>query len=330
MAEIDDIRALVEVINAGGFGRAAKRLGVSKSIISRRIARLEGDLGGRLLSRTTRGFSPTEAGLEYKLRMEQILADLERAREAVAQQGGEVIGRVRVSLPLSFGIRHVAPVLATLALRHPRLEIEAAYSDRVVDLIGERFDAAVRIGQLKDSTLVARRIAPIRSVVVAAPSYLTRHGRPKVPGDLTAHECIIYNATPETQLWRFRMGRRWIPIRPEGRLGADNGEAIIAAALMGLGIALVPTFLAAPGIESGALEPLLTDYTAPEGGLFVVRPPGAQVSAKVRVLTDALVDRFGGEPDWDPCELHARSLAKAGKRVPAMVLDALDVEAAAV
>jgi DNA-binding transcriptional LysR family regulator len=160
VTDLEDLRSFVEVVESGGFNRAAERLGISKSMVSRRIARLEAALGTRLLSRTTRGISPTEAGLEFKARSERILADLEEAREAVAQQGGGVTGRLHLSAPLSFGTRHVAPALAEMARRHPRVELDVSYSDRTVDLIGERFDAAIRIGVLKDSSLVARKIAP--------------------------------------------------------------------------------------------------------------------------------------------------------------------------
>ncbi len=160
MSELDDIRAFVEVADAGGFGRAAKRLGVSKSIVSRRIARLETNLGTRLLSRTTRGISPTETGIDFKARAERILADLGEARDAVAHHSGEAVGVLRISLPLAFGLRHVTPLLAELLSRHPRLEIEASYSDRFVDLVGERLDAAIRIGELKD---FEPRGAPLRA-----------------------------------------------------------------------------------------------------------------------------------------------------------------------
>jgi DNA-binding transcriptional LysR family regulator len=160
MMDLEDLRSFVEVVETGGFNRAARRLGVSKSIVSRRIARLEADLGTRLVNRTTRGISPTETGLELKARSERILAELEEAREAVVRQVDGVVGRLRLSLPLSFGVRHVAPLLAEMAQRHPRLELDVSYSDRLVDLIGERFDAAIRIGVLQDSSLVARPCAP--------------------------------------------------------------------------------------------------------------------------------------------------------------------------
>jgi DNA-binding transcriptional LysR family regulator len=299
MTELQDLRTFVAVVESGGFSRAAQRLGVSKSVVSRQVARLEQDLGARLLSRTTRGISATEAGLEFKARSERILAELEEAREAMAQQGGGVLGRLRLSLPLSFGVRHVTPVLAALAERHPRLEIEAHYSDRLVDLIAERFDAAVRIGTLKDSSLVARRVAPVRSVLVASADYLGRRGRPTAPGDLAGHECLIY--TGSVPDWQFRAGKRWISVRPAGRLRSDNGDAILHWAIAGLGIAALPSFIAADAIESGALAPLLLDHPMPEGGIHVVRPPGSYLPAKVRVLIDTLAERFGGEPFWDRC-----------------------------
>jgi DNA-binding transcriptional LysR family regulator len=300
---LDDLRSFVEVVQSGGFNRAAKRLGISKSIVSRRMARLEAELGSRLLSRTTRGISPTEAGLELKARSERILAELEEAREAVAQQSGGVVGRLRLSAPLSFGVRHVAPVLAEMAQRHPRLEMDVSYSDRLVDLIGERFDAAIRIGALKDSSLVARRIAPVRPVLVASPDYLARRGRPSTPGDLAGHDCLIYTGRTVAE-WQFRAGKRSASIRPQGRLCSDSGEAVLQWAIAGLGIAEGPSFLASDAIESGALEPLLLDYARPEYGIYVVRPPGAHVPGKVRVLIDTLVERFGGEPLWDRCLMH--------------------------
>jgi DNA-binding transcriptional LysR family regulator len=305
MIEMDDLRSFVEVVESGGFNRAARHLGLSKSIVSRRIARMEAELGTRLLARTTRGISPTEAGLDFKARSEKILAEFDEAREAVAHRGGEVVGRLRLSAPLSFGVRHVAPVLAQMARRHKRLELDVSYSDRIVDLIGERFDAAIRIGALKDSSLVARRLAPVRAVVVASPAYLARHGRPAVPGDLAAHECLLYTGRTVAE-WQFRVGKRLVSVRPEGRLRSDSGEAMLQWAIAGLGIAVVPSFLVTDSIDSGALEPLLLDYPAPEFGIFVVRPPGAHLPGKVRVLIDALVERFGGEPDWDRCLMKAQ------------------------
>ena len=305
MTELEELRTFVEVIESGGLNRAAARLGVSKSIISRRITRLETDLGTRLLSRSTRGIIPTEAGIEFKARCDRILAELNEARDAVAQQGRSVRGRLRLSAPLAFGVRHLAPVLADLASAHPDLEIDVSYTDRVVDLIGERFDAAVRIGSLRDSSLVVRRIAPVHAVLVASPDYLARHGRPRTPQDLVGHECLIYTGSlvPE---WQFLSGKRRMAIRPEGRLRSDSGEAILQWAIAGMGIADSPSFLVSDAIESGALEPLLLNHPRPEYSIHIVRPPGSHVPGKVRVLIDTLVERFGGTADWDRC-LAARS-----------------------
>jgi DNA-binding transcriptional LysR family regulator len=297
MLELDDLRTFVEVVEAGGFNRAASHLDVAKSIVSRRITRLEADLGVRLLNRTTRGISPTDAGLEFKVRCERMLLDLEEAREAVVQRGGGLSGRLRLSADLSFGVRHVAPVLAEMATRHPKLEMDISYTDRRVDLIGERFDAAIRIGALKDSSLVARRIAPVRSVIVASPKYLAGTHRPSKPADLASHKCLIHSGTAVD--WQFRSGARWIAIRPRGRLRTDSGEAMVQWALAGLGIAEAPSFMVADAIKRGTLEPLLVDYPRPESGIYVVRPPGSYVPAKVRVLIDTLVGYFGSEPQWD-------------------------------
>jgi DNA-binding transcriptional LysR family regulator len=296
--ELDDLRGFVEVVESGGFNRAAKRLGISKSVVSRRIARLEADLGARLLSRTTRGISPTEAGLEFKTRSERILAELGDAREAIAHQGGEAVGRLRLSAPLFFGVRYVTPILAQMAERHPRLEMDVSFSDRMVDLIAERFDAAIRVGTLRDSSLIARRIAPVRSVLVASPDYLARNGRPSTPSDLAAHQCLIYTGQFAAE-WQFRSGKRSISFRPEGRLRSDSGEATLQWAIAGLGITEAPSFMVSDAIESGALEPVLLDYSTPEHAIHVVRPPGSYVPGKVRVLIDTLVERLGVEPEWE-------------------------------
>jgi DNA-binding transcriptional LysR family regulator len=205
MIDIDDMRCFVAVVDSGGFSRAAARLGISKSMVSRRIAGIEDDLQTRLLSRTTRGVNPTEAALEFKARSERIIAEFDEARAMVALHSGEVIGRLRISLPLSFGVRHVSPTLTELAKRHPRLEIDASFNDRRVDLIAERFDAAIRIGALRDSSLIARRLAPVRSVLVASPDYLARRGRPQTPQDLLAHDFVMNDGSTTSDI-RIRAG----------------------------------------------------------------------------------------------------------------------------
>jgi len=299
MSELDDIRAIVAVINDGTLSKAARHLGVSKSIVSRRVARLEADLGTRLLHRTTHGISPTEAGIEFKERGERILAELAEARDAVARHHGDLAGRLRVALPLSFGIRYITPLLAKLASENPRLEIEASYSDRHIDLVREHFDAAVWLGTLRDSALVSRRLAPLHITIAASPAYLARHGTPQAPADLLAHECLIYLGPHGRSQWPFQVGRRRVTITPAGRFYADNAEGLLTATECGLGIAAIPTYLAAERIAAGHLVPLLTEFTFTGRAVYIVRPPGAYVSAKVRALIDLLAESFAHDPIWD-------------------------------
>ncbi|UIJ72699.1 LysR family transcriptional regulator [Aurantimonas sp. HBX-1] len=293
MSEFEDLRSLVEVIESGGLSRAAARLGVSKSIVSRRIARLEADLGTRLVTRTPRGISPTEAGLQFKERCDRILAELEEARDAVASDGRAVAGRLRLSVPKALSGCSLTPVFAELARLHPDLELDVSFDDRLADLIGEGFDAAIRMGTLRDSGLVARQIGQFHSVVVASPAYLAARGTPQVPEDLVDHECLVYTGRLNP-VWQFRSGKRQITIRPRGRLKSDSGDATIDWAIAGLGIVDAPSFLVAEAIARGSLVPLLTGYDTGQYGIYVVRPPGAYLPRKVRVLIDALVARFGG------------------------------------
>lgn len=305
MIDLEDIQAFAEVAEAQSFGRAGQRLGLSKSMVSRRVARLEAELGAQLLSRTTRGVSITEAGVEFKERADRVLAELEAARDDLAQRGEEIVGSLRISAPLSFGMTHLSTVLAELAVRHPKLQVDVSYSDRFVDLIGERYDAAVRIGTLEDSSLVARKIAPIRAALVASPGFLEAHGTPSRPEDLDTLPAVMSGS----EVWRFLDGKRTITVRPEGRFKADNGPAVLAGAAAGLGVAMLPTFLMGPAIDRGEVVPLLLDFPPPPAGLFVVRPPPAtHMPAKVRALSDLMIERFGGEPSWDAC--YARRVAE--------------------
>jgi len=287
--EIEDIQAFVAVADAGGLSPAAGRLGVSKSVVSRRIARLEKSLHARLLNRTTRGAALTEAGASFREHAVRIAAEADAARDAVSPDG-KVRGRLRVAAPLSFGASHFAPVLAELASRHPELEIQSSYSDRTVDLVAEGFDAAIRLGLLDDSELVARRISTFGGNLVASPAYLERRGPPRTPDDLLAHDTI--NRVNDE--WPLLHDGRVITLHPRARFTADNGAALVPAALAGLGIALLPDFLIAGHLASGALVAVLPDYPMPEAGVYVVRPPGGSASCKVRVLIDIMVEKFAG------------------------------------
>lgn len=299
MMELDDIRTFVEVVNQGGFAHAARRLGIAKSIVSRRIARLEEDLGVRLLNRSQRGISPTEAGMEFKVRGERILIELLEARDLAASQRGEIVGRLRLSIPLSFGLRYVSGLLASWSAAHPKLQIDAAYSDRQVDLLGERFDAAIRIGILKDSSFIARRIASVRLVLVAAPGYLARNRAPDIPADLEGHECLIYSGSRERVSWKFQAQDETISVLPSSRFWADSGEALLQGALAGLGVTALPVFLVADSLRQGTLIELLPTFALPREGLYVIRPESAYVPAKIRSLIDLLLENFGGVPPWE-------------------------------
>jgi DNA-binding transcriptional LysR family regulator len=198
-------------------------------------------------------------------------------------------GRLRVAAPLSFGPSHLAPVLAQLAQRHPRLQVHTNYTDRFVDLVGEGFDCAIRVGYLSDSNLIARRIGPIHGQLVASPEYVREHGAPEAPDQLLAHQCLAQG----TETWHFVDGDKTIAVRPQGRFQADNGMALAAAAVAGLGVAALPDFLTENELTSGALVALMKNYPLPEAGLFIIRPPGHYPARKVRVLTELLIEHFG-------------------------------------
>jgi DNA-binding transcriptional LysR family regulator len=289
--DADDLRTFVEVADAGGITAAARRLGLSKSIVSRRLARLEAELGVQLLARTTRGAALTEAGATFRDHAARASAEIDAGREAVAPEG-ELSGRLRVAAPLSFGPTHFAPMLAEMARRHPKLHIHAAYSDRFVDLVAEGFDCAIRVGYLPDSNLIARRVGPIYGRLVASPAYIEAHGSPGTPADIAAHNAL----TQDGQSWLFVDGDRIVTVNPQGRFKADNGTALAAAAAAGLGIAWLPDCLVYEHMLSGALVPIMTDYPAPAAGAYVVRPPSQYPARKVRVLTELLTERFAADP----------------------------------
>jgi DNA-binding transcriptional LysR family regulator len=293
--DLDDLRTFVEVADTGGVAPGARRLGLSKSIVSRRLARLEEALGVQLLSRTTRGSALTEAGASFREHATRIVAEIDTAQETLSPQG-ELRGLLRIAAPLSFGTTQMAPVFAELARRHPLLQVDTSYSDRFVDLVSEGFDCAVRLGFLSDSSLIARRICPFRGRLVASPAYLAAQGSPQTLEDLTHHQAVIKKG----EVWRMNDGRKEVTVRPRGRFYADNGEALLAAALGGVGVAALPDFLTAPHVAAGRLVPLLLNYPVPEAGMFVVRPPGAFPSRKIRALIDILVEYFGDATCTEP------------------------------
>ncbi|HBK47131.1 MAG TPA: LysR family transcriptional regulator [Xanthomonadaceae bacterium] len=289
--DIEELRTFVEVADAGGVSPAAVRLGLSKSIVSRRLARLEADLGLQLLARTTRGAALTEAGAAFRDHAARACAEIDLARETLLSTG-ELCGRLRVAMPLTFGPTHFAPLLAEMARRHPQLHVHTYYSDRFVDLIAEGFDCAIRLGYLQDSNLVARCVGSIHGSLVASPDYIAAHGSPETLEELAAHEAVMQG----TKSWRFMDGDEVVTVNPRGRFQADNGTALVAAVAAGLGVALLPDGLVQDYLASGALVRVMPRHPPPVAGVYVVRPPSPHPMRKVRVLTELLVEHFEQVP----------------------------------
>lgn len=287
--DIEGLRTFVEVADAGGVSPAARRLGVSKSIVSRRLAQLEAELGVQLLARTTRGAALTEAGITFRDYAARACAEIDAAKETILP-AGDLRGRLRVAVPLTFGPTHFAHTLAEMARRHPQLHIHTSYSDRFVDLIAEGFDCAIRVGYLQDSNLIARCVGPIYGKFVASPAYIEAHGAPETPEQLLTHQALMQG----TESWQLTDGEQIITVHPQGRFKADNGTALLAAALAGLGVAYLPDGLTDEYVASGALVPVMTGHLPPPAGVYVVRPPSQHPSRKVRVLTELLIECFEG------------------------------------
>ncbi|KAA0697018.1 LysR family transcriptional regulator [Halopseudomonas laoshanensis] len=285
--DIEELQTFVEVAHAGGISPAALRLGIAKSIVSRRLARLESELGVQLLSRTTRGAALTEAGTTFRDYAAKVCVETDVAREAMLPTG-PLRGRLRIAAPLSFGPTHFAPILAKMAQLHPQLHIHTCYSDRRVDLITDGYDCAIRLGLLEDSTLKARRVGPIFGNLVASPCYIRKYGAPETPDDILAHEALMQG----NEAWQFMDGDRIITVHPQGRFKADSGTALAAAAAAGIGIAWLPYFITHEYMASGALVPIMTRYPPPLAGAYVVRPPGQHSTRKIKVLTEILIKYF--------------------------------------
>jgi DNA-binding transcriptional LysR family regulator len=292
--DLEDLRTFVEVVDSGGINTAAQRLGIAKSVVSRRITRIESDLGTQLIHRTPRGARPTDAAREFAERGRHILSDVADARRAVAEHVGGITGSIRIALPFSFGIRRMGPILTSLHAAYPHLTIDVNYSDTAVDLLAGSFDAAVQCGSgLKQSMLVARKVASVSMILVASPEYLRKRGTPTAPSDLSEHECLIYSGPPHHQTWHFGGVKGSFTIAPQGHFHFDNGEGLLQAAEAGLGIAALPDFIVSDGLSSGRLASLLEDYPLEGGCLVIVRPPASIVPPKVRTLTNLMIGRLG-------------------------------------
>ncbi|RWL04949.1 MAG: LysR family transcriptional regulator [Mesorhizobium sp.] len=290
--DIEDLQTFVAVADAGGVSAAARRLGVSKSIVSRRLFRIEAELGVQLLARTTRGAALTEAGITFRDHAARASAEIDTARETILPTG-ELRGRLRVAMPLTFGPTHFAPVLAEMARQHPQLHIHTSYSDRFVDLIAEGFDCAIRVGYLQDSNLIAKRVGPIYGKLVASPDYIKAHGSPETVEQLVNHQALMQG----TEAWQFMNGDKIVTVQPQGRFKADSATALAAAAVASLGIAWLADCITHEYVASGALVPIMTGYPVPPAAAYVVRPPGQHPTRKVRVLTEMLIEYFKRNPE---------------------------------
>jgi DNA-binding transcriptional LysR family regulator len=305
------IAAFAEVVETGGFARAAERLGVSVSSVSRHVSELEAHLNARLLNRTTRTLSLTEAGRAFHERCVQLLADLEEA-EASAGAGAVVPrGTLRASCAVSFGERYVAPAMAAFMAKYPEMRLDIELSDRLVDLVDEGFDAAVRIGAIGAENLIGRLVATTRLICCASPAYLERHGEPRSPDDLARHACLLYQYAPQRAVWTFtdRTGAQR-KVRVAGPVYANNGGFLAALAREGIGIANEPDFIVGPDVRAGRLVPILRGFAPTATGIHVVYASRRHLSAKVRAFAEFLIERFAAH-DW---RLEKDEATKRGPR----------------
>lgn len=296
---LDDILAFDSVSELGSFTRAGERLGASKSIISRRVSRLEAQLGARLLIRGANGATLTQVGRDYRRLVRDILARLEVAHEAVHAAVSQVAGPIRLAAPGGFGASYLGPVLAVFLKANPAVEIDLVLEERGIDPIAEGFDLAIHIGELQDSSLVCRRLSPIGASLVASPHYLAERGAPAHPLDLLAHDALLYAPQGHAMSWRFHLDGRWQGVAVRGRFQANNSQTICDLAAEGLGVAAIPHFAARDMLADGRLQAVLADWPLMEYGLYAVMPPSRGATAKIRALVDHLAVAFRSGAGWN-------------------------------
>lgn len=301
MDSVAGMRIFARIVEAGSFSAAGRQLGASPSSVSRQINELEDELGVRLFHRTTRKLSLTEAGRLYHERAARILTDVDEARLAVSQIGGAPSGILRVTVAESLARRHIVPTVAAFQQRFPAVQVALSITDRLVDLVDEGFDLAIRVGRPRDSSLVARKIGSGRRIACASRAYLKKAGRPKEPADLVNHNCVMFRQHPGSNVWSFRVGRSTINIRVTGNLFADSGECLVAAALAGVGIILVPVWLVGTDVKKARLLEVLPEFEVvpSDSPLYALYPHQRYLPLKVRAFIDFLLDRFTDEVSWD-------------------------------
>jgi len=303
MNHLAAIEAFVKVAELKSFSAAAVRLSTSKSVVSRHVSALEAQLGLRLFHRTTRSLTLTEAGRGYFERVSQILIDLEAAEQSVSHLQITPRGQLKISAPMSFGFLHLAPALPDFLAAYPELTVDVMMSDRFVDLVEEGFDLAVRIGSLAESSMIAKKLSPIRRVICASPDYLARHGMPQTPQDLPNHQCLYNSNLPSGDEWRFQMPDvKPITVSVKGQISINNGDALRIAALNHLGLIDLPTFIVGRDLQAGTLVSVLDEYIPQRMALSAVYSHARHLSPKVRAFVDFLSQRFGPRPYWDLIE----------------------------
>lgn len=299
MDRLTSMEIFVEVVETGGFTAASEKTGLSRALVSKHVMQLEDHLGARLLNRTTRRVSLTETGRVYYERCKSILADIAEADTCAGEITAEARGKLNVNAPMSFGVLHLGPAIAAYCKQHPLVQVSLDLNDRLVDVVAEGFDVVIRIAQLEDSSLIARKVAPCRRVLCASPEYLNQHGVPKVPQDLAIHRCLLYTNMPSSDNWALTGPMGIETVKVNGPMCANNGEILKSAAVEGLGIALEPTFIVGPDIRAGRLRVVLPDYCPPEIAIHAVYPSRRYLSAKVRTFVDFLSGYFGDQSYWD-------------------------------
>jgi DNA-binding transcriptional LysR family regulator len=297
---LTDIAVFVRVVERGSFTRAADELELSRAVVSKYLSRLEDRLGARLLHRTTRRLSLTEAGAALFEASRGALERIVEAEDAVATLQKQPRGRLRVSAPMGFGILYLGAAVAEFLRANPGVTIDLHLDDRYVNLVAEGLDMAIRIGELTDSSLVARKLSVTQPIVVASPGYIEALGAPEAPEDLAAHNCLLYSYLSTANVWRFTApDGREVPVAVTGTARVNNGNIECELAAAGVGLAMVPTFYAAPYLRSGRLKRVLERYRMPELGIHAVYPERTQVPPKVRAFVDFLAARFGRRPEWE-------------------------------
>lgn len=300
MHAFSSIPVFVAVVESGGFSAAADKMHITKSAVSKRINQLEDELGIRLLNRTTRKLSLTEAGHRYYEYVSQSLSLAQQGIDAVTELQGKPRGKLKLTAPMSFGVLHIAPLVAEFLQHYPDVEIDLQLEDQMVDLIQEGFDLGIRIGHLPDSNLIAKRLSPCHSVLCASPSYIEQHGAPKKPSDLAKHNCLQYSYFRGGAEWSFLYQGGEHKVVPKGRLSINNSEAIRRALLEGLGIGQLPTFIVAKDIKANNLSILMPEYQLPTHAVYAVFPQRKHMPLKVRAFLDFISERLNPtQAYWD-------------------------------